>query len=404
MDIFIVCNDQSISTRLRSCLQKLGIECPLSRIVSHESAEHILSAPPAGNAPVLLLFGSQQLEPHDLSTLEQLCASAGERFKVVAVGGTFGASAILQAVRSGAVDCLSLTGNVETEIRHLLDRLEAAHGERARVGRLFTVIGAVGGTGASVLAANLAAALAQRQQKCGLLDLHWRGGDQAALLNSTPRHTLLSLAGKTEHLDRIMLEQSLVRHECGVHLLASPEPFNDYRQIRPELVQKIVQLARSIYSSVVVDLEDCEHHDQVRTLAASEQIIVVLRLDFVSLVRTKKLLNYLLAASVAREHISVVANQTGQPNELPVSQVEEALGMPIQHRVPHDRAAVNAAINLGVPLVIGCPHSKAAIGIVRLAESLLGIAVEPLSKTWTTGMLPLKSMACLFGAVSTQSS
>ena len=402
MKILIASSDQSIASRLRGCLSKLGLECSLSQVLSPDSARLVASS--ERETPLLIFFGSQQLSAEDLSALGQLCA-IGAHTKIVAVGANFSAATILQAVRCGAVDCLSLNGNLESEIRHLLDRLEAAPGDRARLGKLFTVIAPKGGSGASVVATNLAAVIAQRQQTCALLDLHWRGGDLATLLNSTPRHTLLSLAGKLEHLDPTMLQISLVMHECGIHLLASPEPFTDYRQIRPELIQKVVQLSRSAYSTVVVDLEDCDHPDQVRTVAASDQLIVVVRPDFVSLVRTKKLLSHLKATGVGQEHIVLIANRIGQPKELPVPQMEEALGTPIQHQIPDDPAAVNEAINLGVPLVVACPKAKAALGMVRLSESLLGIPSPAPQAHWAAGLLPLmpvsmKSATCLLNAVT----
>jgi pilus assembly protein CpaE len=167
------------------------------------------------------------------------------------------------------------------------------------------------------------------------------------------------------------------------------------------LVQKVVQLSRSIYPTVVVDLEDCEHFDQVRTLASSDRIVVVIRPDFVSLVRTKKLLSYLLSAQVAREHIALVASRVGQAKEIPIAQVEEALGMRVTHRLPDDPGAVNEAINLGVPLVVGCPKSKVAAEVTRLADWLLGMEAPPSPASWVkTTLVPLKTMSCLFSAVN----
>jgi pilus assembly protein CpaE len=243
LNILVACNDPTITARLRASLSKLGIECSHSQILSRESAQ-LAAANHRSPGATLVFFGSQHLSADDVAALSQLCNAAGDCFKVVVVGQSLGAGAILQAVRCGAVDCLSMNGNIESELRHLIDRLQMAPGDRVRHGRLFTVIGAVGGVGATMLATNLAATVARHQQKCALLDLHWRGGDLATFLNSTPRHTLLSLAGKMDQLDRTMFDHSLVKHESGVHLLASPEPYSDYRQIRPELIQKIVQLAR----------------------------------------------------------------------------------------------------------------------------------------------------------------
>lgn len=399
METLIASNDQTIATKIRGCLQEVGRACPVSQIVSLESVR-LVAASPRSEEAALVLFGSRQLGEDELATLNQLCATGGDRLKVVVVCPTFSAAGILQAVRSGAIDCLSLNGSFSTELKLLLDRLEAARREPTRLGRLLTVISAAGGTGTSLVAANLAAVIAHREEKCGLLDLHWHGGDLSSLLNANARHTLLSLASKSENLDQTMLEQSLVRHECGVHLLASPEPYSDFRQIRPELVQKVVQLSRALFATVVVDLEDCEHFDQVRTLAGSDRIVVVIRPDFVSLSRTKKLLSYLLSAQVPREHIALVANRVGQAKEIPIAQVEEALGMRVTHRLPDDPAAVNEAINLGVPVVVGCPKSKVATGMIRLAESLLGVEPPSVAPSWVkTTLVPLKSVSCLFSAV-----
>jgi pilus assembly protein CpaE len=402
MDVLIASNDQSIAGKIRASLQKQGLEIPLSQIVSHESAL-LLATTPRGAAPTLFFFGSAQFAAEDLATLNQLCAAGGERTKVVAVSQNLGATTILQAVRNGAIDCLNLNSNFEAELRHLFDRLETTKRQPSVSGKLFTVISAVGGSGASVLAANLAAAIAAREHTCGLLDLHWHGGDLSVLLNANPRHTLLSLAGKAENLDGSMLEQSFVRHDCGVHLLASPEPYADFREIRPELVQKIVQLARGLYSTVVVDLEDCEHLDQVRTLAASDRIVIVVRPDFVSLVRTKKLLQHLLAAQVSQEHISLVVNRTGMAKEISIAQIEEVLSMRVQHRLPDDPAAVNEAINLGVPLVCGCPRAKVAVEIGKLADSVLGIERPTPAGTWLSSKLTgSKAVACVVGALNAQ--
>jgi Flp pilus assembly CpaE family ATPase len=224
-----------------------------------------------------------------------------------------------------------------------------------------------------LIAANLAAVLAQRNQSVGLLDLHLRGGDLATLLKCQPRHTLASLAAKKEQLDQSMFEQSLVKHECGMQILTSPEPFSDFRSIRPELILKVVQLARQSFGYIVVDLEDCEHDEQIRVLAASERIVLVVRPDFVSVHRARKCLEFLTRAKVAREHVSPVVNRVGQPKALGINLIEDVLGMHVASRLPDEPDAVNVSVNLGVPLVIACPQAKISQGIAALAHELTGV-------------------------------
>ena len=167
-----------------------------------------------------------------------------------------------------------------------------------------------------------------------------------------------------------MFRQSVVRHSSGVQLLASPEPFTDYRQITPQLVHTVVQCARATFPYVIVDLEDAEHPEQVRLLAASDQIVVPLRPELVSLYRTLKLLEYLNRANVTADRITIVANRVGQPNELPTRRMAEILGLPIHHKIPEDPAGANTSFNVGVPLVLSHPKGNTAIRLGRLADGL----------------------------------
>ena len=51
-----------------------------------------------------------------------------------------------------------------------------------------------------------------------------------------------------------MFERSLVKHPSGVHLLAPPLHLVDIAQVVPAVVSQAIDLARSIFPSVVVDL------------------------------------------------------------------------------------------------------------------------------------------------------
>src|SRR5262249_7855613 len=155
------------------------------------------------------------------------------------------------------------------------------------------------------------------------------------------RHTLADLAAKKDHFDLAMFEQSLVKHDSGVSLLASPEPFSDFRTIRPDVILRVVQFARHAFTHVVLDLEDCEHDEQLRVLAASERIVHVVRPDFVSIRRARKLHEFLSRAKVPRDHVTVVANRLGGPKSLDGNMIAEGLGMPVEHLLPDDPDAVN---------------------------------------------------------------
>jgi pilus assembly protein CpaE len=399
MKTYVACNTPSFAKTITAALEELHIECAPSRVLSIESIENALTAAPAEQL-VVVFFASTNFAARDVETLKNLCVRGFPNVKVIAVGANFSPSAIMQVVHAGAVDCLDIARDFERELAELLARVRMISCNGSREGKLYTVIGATGGCGASVLAANLALLIARQQQQCALLDLHVRGGDLAPLLKAAPRYTLLSLAANSEQLDRAMFEQSLFAHESGIRLLASPEPLGDYRAIRPELIQRTVHLARGTFPSVVADLEDCEHPGQVQTLASSDGILLTMRPDILSLYRTKKCIEFLHRSNVPRERLYLVINRVGQPKEITLSQIKSTLGISIAARLPDDPATVNSSVNLGIPLVQSCPDTPISKCIADLANRLIGNTSPMRPPNWAQRQLcRIKSVAAVFQLV-----
>lgn len=372
----VVCDNPTICQRLETALRQSRPGHPMPQVVLPQNALQLATKLRSEGRNAAVFFGSMEFTPEELALLKQLCHAAGERIRVVAVGPTFGPDLILQTIRCGAVDYLDITAHFNRELENLLERLSASNEEHADAGRMFTVVSAVGGSGASTLAVNIAATIAKQFASCGLLDLQLGGGHLAALLQLSPRHTVVSLAEKMQQLDRAMLEQALVAHGSGIRLLAGPEQFCDLRHFSGQVIQKIVELAKSALPHIVVDLEDCAHTEQVRAAANSEKLIIPFRLDYVSLLQTKELVDLLLSGQFTRSQLVLVASRYGQAKELPLDSIEDVLGVPVEHRIPNDPAAVNASCNLGEPYVLASPRSPASLSVIRLTEHLLGAALE----------------------------
>ncbi len=374
MEYAVVCDAPSIHQRLQTSLQQLAPGCVTPRIISPQRALQFMSELRAEGRHAAIFFGSMEFSPDELQLLRRVCDAGNEHIRVVAVGPTFGPDIILQTIRNGAVDYLDITSQFNRELENLIDRLNASGVDRPQLGRMFTVVSAVGGSGASTLALNLAAAIAAKYTQCGLLDFQLRGGHLASLLQLTPRHTVVSIAEKVQQLDRAMFDQAFVAHPSGIRLLAGPAQFSDLRHFSGQVIQRIIALSRSSLSHIVVDLEDCLHAEQVRAAANSERLVIPFRLDYVSLLRTKELVEFLLSAQFTQSQVVLVASRCGQPKELPLESIEDVLGVPIEHRIPNDPAAVNASCNLGEPYVLASPRSPAALAVLRLSEHLLGEA------------------------------
>ncbi|HYV39497.1 MAG TPA: hypothetical protein VE988_27655, partial [Gemmataceae bacterium] len=221
---------------------------------------------------------------------------------------------------------------------------------------------------ASTLAVNVSATLAKKHQQCCLVDLHPGRGDLDGMLDVKPQFTLADLCLNQSRLDRAMFEKTLTRHDAGIHLLSAPPQWTDSRAVSPEGVSLALNMARKIYSHVVVDLEDCFHDEQVKVLQQTTHLLLVFRLEFAGLRNARRSLEHLDNLGVARRKIRLVANRFGQPNELPPDEVEEALGQKIAFYVPNDPKTANGAHNTGIPVVLKEPGCKLAQSLSELAN------------------------------------
>ncbi len=285
---------------------------------------------------------------------------------IVAIGPIAESKLILRALHEGAdlfVDENDLAADLEIALHRLFDKQDAS----APPGRLIGVVSASGGCGVSTLAVNLAAAVARQNGKCALLDLNSGRGDLPALLDLRPQFSLGDICRNEKRLDDAMLEKTLIHHASGIHLLAAPPDFVEDRVLTLNGVRQVVSLVRRQYATTIVDLEDCFHTEQIAVIRQVTELLVVCRLNFTSMCNTRRLLDHLRGIDLPRERIKLVANQYGQPQELPADEAERALGEKLTCFIPYDPKTVNAANNTGVPAILKHPSSRVAETIAELA-------------------------------------
>ena len=109
-------------------------------------------------------------------------------------------------------------------------------------------------------------------------------------------------------------------------------------------------------------------------LQQADLILLVFRLDFTSLRSMRRTIEYLTKLGIPKERLRPVVNRYGQPQEVPASKAEEALGLKISHYIPEDAKVVNRANNRGVPVVVDAPSAKVSKVIVQIAAGVNGTA------------------------------
>jgi pilus assembly protein CpaE len=364
MQAIIVSGHEPTGGRVRQVLLFEGYECPASNLVPLDLAVHHL----AKGQPELIVVVLGPSADQALDLLAGLRRDVRTRVLVVGPGSS---KLVLRALHAGAADYVD-EGDLEAELQAALRRLGEASAGQASLGRMIALLSPCGGSGSSTLAANVATALAVDHKRVALVDLKLEAGDLATLLDLRPTYTLADLSQNVARMDRVLLERSLIRHDCGVHLLAPPRTFADIPYVTPESVDQVLNLARVVFPYVVADVDHGYSDVQSQVVRQADVLLMVLRLDFSALRNTRKALDYFEHLGVDKNRVRLVVNRYGQPKEVPAAKAEEALGAKIFHYVPDDPRSVNRANNNGVPVVLETPSAKVSRSMTRLAMSING--------------------------------
>ncbi|HUQ68635.1 MAG TPA: hypothetical protein VM165_03870 [Planctomycetaceae bacterium] len=365
MNAVILSDDQAAAERLRSALAACDVDCPIDRVRSLADATTVVGESESFDALFLMLTESES----SLTLLEDLCNRGG--VPIIAVGTARDPRFILQVVHAGPTDYLDIEGDLARELPRALSRLQPADRGRAMGGKLVSVFSHCGGSGCSLIAANLAVAIAELRSECLLCDFNIRRGDLATLLNLKPMHSINDVTKNLGKLHKDLFKQALTRHGSGVQLLAAPASFSDVRPIAVEAISQIVTLGRKSFPFLVADLEDFFHPEQFEVLRQSDTVLFVLRLDYTALRNARRTFDFLERDGVDSGRFTIVVNQHGRPRELTLAQAEEALGRPLNHLVPCDPKLAIESMNRGVPIVQSAPKTPLGKALRKIAEKVV---------------------------------
>ncbi|HEY0580763.1 MAG TPA: response regulator, partial [Chloroflexota bacterium] len=94
---------------------------------------------------------------------------------------------------------------------------------RPRIGKRIVVLGTKGGVGTTTVAVNVALALREQTHAAvALFDADFLFGDTTIHLDLQPQRTVLDLVPHTDALDARLIDQVMVKHRNGLHVLARP--------------------------------------------------------------------------------------------------------------------------------------------------------------------------------------
>ncbi|MGF6876259.1 AAA family ATPase [Paraburkholderia sp. MM5477-R1] len=241
-----------------------------------------------------------------------------------------------------------------------------------RHARVVTLASSKGGSGTTLIAVNLACALAaRRERRVLLIDLSQQFADASLLMaNRPPPMTLVDLCSRNEQLDPALFD-ACAMHVCpNLDLLAGAGDPLKAAELLPAQLDRILTLVRERYDAVLIDVGPSLNPSTIRALAHSDAICMVVRQNPLYLHGARRMLDIFRELGHPSSKVRVVVNQYDKDAQINLPMLERTLGARVAHQLPRDDQHVNDALSRGVPLVACARDSGLAQGIVLLANML----------------------------------
>lgn len=247
-----------------------------------------------------------------------------------------------------------------------------------REGVVIPVHGIAGGTGATVLAVNLAWELATVDKKdppkvC-LLDLDFQFGSASTYLDLPRREAVLEMLTDTASLDSESFMGALLTFEDKLHVLTSPMDMIPLDMITPEDISRILQLATAHFDYVVVDMPSTIVEWSQVLLEASHAYFATIELDMRSAQNTLRLKRALQSEDLPFEKIRFALNRapgfTDMNGKSRVKRLSESLGIAIELLLPDGGKPVMQSADHGTPMAMSAAKNPLRKEISKLAKSI----------------------------------
>ena len=369
LEILVVGRSREQLDTIEALVRQQGDVNVTTRHISNGHTDPLHDVHPLPDALVLVLSENWQAE---LSALTE--RSAAERPPLLLVGDKGNMDLMRLAMRAGARD-LFTPPIAEEELEQFLQQLTRdKHAESSqRTAHLTAVINAKGGSGASLIAANLAHVLAATtERRTALLDMDVQFGALPLYFNLTPRNGLVRALELVETLDAVALEGYVQSHASGLDLLASaPEDMVSVADVPESRVELLLQVMNQAYDDVVVDLPRWIGGSTAAVLEHADRILVVLEQSLAHLRDAKRLMAILRQEiQIAGPRITIVVNRYDKRNSIGLGDLRDALPNQDIVTLPNDFQRATQSINVGTPLLEMARKASLTRELMTLAAAL----------------------------------
>ncbi|MBT8766346.1 AAA family ATPase [Metapseudomonas boanensis] len=367
--LLISSRDASALRHLQGCCQRLPGLLVNTRLVTNGHTDPLYGLE---QMPDFLLLRVSHLWREELAALLQ--RPAHERPPLLVCGPLDEREGMRLAMQAGARDFLP-EPVAEEELRETLGRMVVESRSGASTGgKLIAVMNAKGGSGATLVACNLAQQLSVGGGSTLLLDLDLQFGSVAHYLDVQASHSHLDVLQQIDELDSVALRGFCSHFSPTLHVLGGRTSELCLAQdVRLEQLEALLKLARSTYEWVVVDLPRQIDHITGVTLEQADRVYIVVQQSLSHLKDASRLVRILRDdLGVQGNRLQLVVNRYNKTAPVTLKDIAESLRCADVQKLPNDYAVVSESQNTGVPLALHAPRAPVSLAMRELSQELLG--------------------------------
>ncbi|RJG09755.1 hypothetical protein D3879_16955 [Pseudomonas cavernicola] len=367
--LLISSRDAAALNHLKTLSQRLPGLQVITRLVSNGHTDPLYGLE---QMPDFLLLRVSHLWREELAALLQ--HPVQERPPLLVCGPLDEREGMRLAMQAGARDFLPEPVAAEELLVALGRMLMEAQAGQTTGGKLIAVMNAKGGSGATMLACNLAHQLSARGGRTLLLDLDLQFGSVAHCLDVLPAHSHVEVLQQVEALDSVALRGFCSHFSPTLHVLGGRTGELCLSQdVRLEQLETLLRLARSTYDWVVVDLPRQIDHLTGVTLEQADRVYILVQQSLSHLKDATRLTRIMRDdLGVQGNRLHVVVNRYNKASPVSLKDIAESLRCADLQKLPNDYAVVCESQNTGVPLALHAPRAPVTLAMRELSQELLG--------------------------------
>jgi pilus assembly protein CpaE len=229
-----------------------------------------------------------------------------------------------------------------------------------------------GGVGKTLIATNLAVALAEQTgARVALVDLDLQFGDIGVMLNLDHSRSITELVDGSSGIDAESLGEVLAKGPSGVKVLLAPISPELADLVTADHVRSLIAELRRSFDFVVVDSSSHLTEFNLEVIELSQRVLVITALTIPAIKDAKLTLKVLESLSVDSDTTLLVVNRVDGYADFHQESIEQSLRVPVAVQIPHDPRVIGDAITRGTPFVTTHPEAEVSRAVRELVARIV---------------------------------